>query len=1067
MAKKKSSLVEPQLLETMEWRQVGPFRGARVVAVVGHPVEPMVFYFGACSGGVWKTGDGGTYWENVSDGFFNTAAVGALAISESDPNVIYAGTGEACIRGNVCHGDGVYKSTDGGQTWRNIGLQDTRHIARVRIDPRDPEIVLVAALGHAFGENQQRGVFRSQDGGETWDKVLFRSKKAGAADLTVDPNNARILYATVWEAQRRPWSLTSGGPDSGIFKSTDGGKTWTELTRNPGLPGGLIGRVGVAASPKSGRVWALVEAEYEDAGLYRSEDGGESWERVNKERKLVQRPWYYSHVFSDPQDVETVYVLNLNAWKSTDGGCTFNEMAMPHGDHHDLWIDPGNTRRMIQGNDGGACVTFNGGETWSSLYNQPTAQFYRIATDNQFPYRIYATQQDNSAISSPSRSLKGVIPWSDCYPCGNSESGNIAVRPDNPNVVYSGAIGSSPGGGDSLLRYDHSTGQVRIISVWPEMVYGQAVADQKYRFQWTYPIVISPHNPDLLYVAANVVFRSENEGSSWEQISPDLTRNDSSKMGPSGGPLTGDMTGVEHYGTVFAFAESPHVKGELWAASDDGLVHRSADSGKNWENVTPSDLPEWAVIGTIELSPHSASTAYLSATRYKLDDTAPYLYRTNDYGKTWTSITNGIPDTEFMRVIRADTSRPGLLYAGGETGVHVSFDDGVSWQSLRCNLPLVPVYDLKVKENELVAGTHGRAFWILDDLALLRQLEEGVVSEEVKLFRPAPTHRIIPPMDIAAPTAPGKKYHLALGIRGTVCDRKSPQGEMTRVFLDVGKDPPDGAIVSYWLKEDQSENGVSLSFTHPDGRPINSFDSVPGDRESSGEDERDGKPAAPAQPGMNRFVWNMRYADGPKVPGDKLGEKGSRGPMVAPGPYQVHLTLGETTWSESFDLLPDPRISAAPEDYEKQVALSLRIQEKMTELNNAINRLSGVRAQVQEWADRVTGNDTWAAIAQADGEIKEKLEPIEYALINVKSVDGSEGVSMTSRLNRKLAELSSVVSSADAAPTKQSHEVFEDLSRRIDTQLGNLQAVMDTDVQALMDLVRELQIPPVVPRSSA
>ena len=1034
-----------------------------MVAVTGHPEEPMIFYFGACSGGVWKTDSGGTYWENISDGFFNTAAVGAIAVSESDPNIVYVGTGESCIRGNVSHGDGVYQSSDGGKTWRNVGLRDTRHIARIRIDPRDPEIVSVAALGHAFGENEERGVFRSRDGGKTWKKVLYRSKKAGAADLCMDRGNPRVLYAALWEALRRPWSFSSGGPDSGIFKSVDGGDTWTELTRRPGLPGGLMGRVGLAISPKSDRVWALVEADYEHAGLYRSDDGGSSWERVNNERKLVQRPWYYSHIFSDPQDTETVHVLNFKAWKSTDGGRTFDEKPMPHGDHHDLWIDPRNPLRMIEGNDGGACVTFTGGDTWSSLYNQPTAQFYHIALDNQFPYRIYATQQDNSAISSPSRSLRGSIHWSDCYPCGSSESGHIVVRPDNSNIVYSGAIGSSPGGGDSLLRYDHSTGQVRIISVWPERYTGQAVREQKYRFQWTYPIVVSPHDPNLLYVAANVVFRSENEGSSWETISPDLTRNDSSKMGPSGGPISGDMSGVEHYGTLFAFAESPHEQGVLWAASDDGLVHLSSDGGKNWENVTPSDLPEWTLIGTIQPSPHHAATVYLSGTRYKLHDTKPYLYKTNDFGKTWTKITNGIPNTDFTRVILEDPSRRGLLYAGTETGVYVSFDDGASWQSLRRNLPVVPVHDLKVKDNELVAGTHGRAFWILDDLALLRQLQEDVINQEVRLFRPAPTYRVAPPMEVSRPTAPGKNYHLGLGIRGTFYDKKDPEGETTRVFLDVGKNPPDGVIVSYWLGENQSDKGITLSFTHPDGRLVNRFTSTPKNEKPSGKEE-DQEPTVPVQSGMNRFVWNKRYSDGPKVPGDKLADKGAKGPLVAPGPYQVHLTLGETTWTENFELLPDPRVATTKKDYEQQATLLLRIQEKMTELNNAINRLRGVRAQVQEWANRSAGNDRWAAVTQAAQKIQEKLEPIEDTLINLKSVEGSESVSMAPRLNHKLAELTSVVSSADAAPTKQSYQLLDELSGRIDSQLRKLQAVIDKDGKAFTDLVHELEIPPVVPK---
>ena len=527
--------VDPSMLATMEWRSIGPFRGGRTVAVAGHPTDPLVFYFGACAGGVWKTSDAGAYWENVSDGFFSTAAVGAIAVAESDPNVLYAGTGEACIRGNVSHGDGVYRSTDGGKTWKNAGLQDTRHIGRVRVHPNDPDLVYVAALGHAYGPNDERGVFRSRDGGGSWECVLFRSNKAGAVDLSMDPRNPRILYAAIWETVRTPWSLTSGGDDSGLYRSTDGGDTWTELSENPGMPAGIKGRIGVAVSPvKTDRVWVIVEAE--EGGLLRSDDGGESWETVSADRALQLRPWYYSHVFADPHDAETVHVLNTKAWKSTDGGRTFAEVPTPHGDNHDLWIDAHDPQRMIEGNDGGACVSLNGGDTWSTIYNQPTAQFYHVATDTQFPYRVYATQQDNSAVSVPSRSHKGAIHWSDCYPTGNSESGHIAVRPDDPNIVYSGAIGSSQGGGDSLLRYNHRTGEVKVISIWPELYWGWGAKDLKYRFQWTYPILISPHDPNVLYAAGNVLFKTEDEGMSWRQISPDLTRNERFEDGGLGRP---------------------------------------------------------------------------------------------------------------------------------------------------------------------------------------------------------------------------------------------------------------------------------------------------------------------------------------------------------------------------------------------------------------------------------------------------------------------------------------------------------------------------------------------------
>ena len=677
MTQENSSALDPRLLGAVDWRCIGPPRGGRVLAVAGDPVDQATFYFGAVAGGVWKTDDAGLYWQNVSDGYLNTSSVGAIAVSDSDPNVVYVGTGEASPRLDLTHGDGVYRSTDRGNTWTHLGLEDTRHIGRVRIHPDNPDIVYVAALGHVFGPNKQRGVFRTTDGGKTWENVLFKSENAGAIDLSMDPSNPRILYAAIWQVSRSFWNLENGGPESGLYKSTDGGDTWTEITNNPGMPGGIKGRIGVAASPaKSGRVWATVDAE--DCGVYRSDDGGDTWELTNDNRDLQGRPWYYSHIFADPQDAETVWIMNFKAWKSVDGGRNFTEVGTPHGDNHDIWIDPRNTRRMAQGNDGGACVSLNGGESWSTIYNQLTSQFYHVTTDNEFPYRVLATQQDNAAISVPSRSHKTAIPWNDCYSVGTSESGHIVVDPKDSNVIISGGIGSSPGGGGNLLRYDHSTGQTRLITVWPEYHYGEGAISMKYRFQWTFPIQYSPHDPNVLYVAANVVFRSTDEGNSWEQISPDLTRNDPDKQAPSGGPIVKDTTGAETYCTIFAFVESPHEQGVFWAGSDDGLVHISRNGGESWDPITPEGLPEWTMISMIEPSPHDPATAYMSCTRYKLDDNTPMLYKTSDYGQTWTNITGNIPADDFTRVVREDPARKGLLYAGTETGVYVSFDDGGS-----------------------------------------------------------------------------------------------------------------------------------------------------------------------------------------------------------------------------------------------------------------------------------------------------------------------------------------------------------------------------------------------------
>ena len=581
-------------LNTLRWRCIGPPRGGRVVAVSGNPQNSQVFYFGAAAGGIWKTEDGGLFWENVSDGFLQSSAVGALTVSHSDPNVILAGMGESTIRIDVSYGDGVYKSVDAGKTWKNVGLRKTRHIGEILVHPQNPNLVYVAAFGDAFGPNKERGVFRSKDGGENWEQVLFRSEKAGAVDLCFDPLNPRIVYASFWEAYRNFWSLNSGGPGSGLYRSTDGGDTWADISDNPGLPTGTKGKIGVAASPvQSGRGWAIIEAG--DAGLYRSEDGGESWTMTSRNRDLIHRPWYYCHVFADPQHADTVYITNLQMWKSTDGGTNFIEITTPHGDNHDLWIDPSDSLRMVQGNDGGACVSFNGGKSWSTIYNQLTSQFYRMDIDNQFPYRVYATQQDNTSISVPSASEYGAITFNECTLPGTGESGFIAVKPDEPDIVYIGAVGSSPGGEGALQHYNHRTRQLRLINIWPEEVFGWAPRDMKYRFSWTYPISFSPHDSGTVYACGNHVFRTDNEGKSWERISPDLTRADEEKLGLSGG-LTVDSSGAEHYATISTFVESPHQSGVFWAGSDDGLVHTSADGGKNWQNITPHELPEWAYI---------------------------------------------------------------------------------------------------------------------------------------------------------------------------------------------------------------------------------------------------------------------------------------------------------------------------------------------------------------------------------------------------------------------------------------------------------------------------------------
>jgi len=1062
-----AAVIDSAMLHSLQWRLIGPFRGGRVVAVAGDPVHTQVFYFGSTGGGIWKTTDGGIIWENVSDGSFKRASVGAIAVSTSDPNVIYAGMGETTIRGNVSHGDGVYKSTDGGKTWTHLGLADTRNIAKVRIHPQNPDLVYVAALGHAHGPNPERGVYRSRDGGKTWEQILFRSDKAGAIDLAMDPNNPRILYAAIWEAQRKPYTLVSGGEDCGIFKSTDGGDNWTEITRKPGLPTGVLGKIGLAVSlAKEDRVWAIIDAE--DGALFRSNDGGENWERLSEDRNLWARPWYYQHIYADPKDPETIWALNVQCWKSVDGGRTFFEVQVPHGDNHDLWIDPHDPQRIIEGNDGGACVSFNGGASWSSIYNQPTAEMYHVTTDNQVPYRVYGAQQDNSTITVPSRSALAGITQSDIYDVGGGESGYIAVRPDDTNIVYAGNYLGY------LTRYDHRSRQERNIAVWPELATGWGAKDQKYRFQWTFPILLSPHDPNVLYVTGNHVFRSTDEGNSWQIISPDLTRNDITKMEASGGPPTRDNTGAECYCTIFAFAESPLKRGLFWAGSDDGLLHISQDGGETWRNITPPDLPEWALVSIIEPSPHDPATAYVATNRYKLDDFRPYLYKTKDYGATWTKITTGIAENDFTRAIREDPVRRGLLYAGTETGVHVSFDDGEHWQSLRLNLPAVPIHDLVIKDTDLVAATHGRSFWILDDITPLRYISEQVQDAPVYLFKPRPAVRFITSWGYSRASAPGIFYRNTGDIMITARRELKPGGEMVDRNLNAGENPPDGVLVYYSLKQ-KPEGEVKLTFLDAQGEQIKSFTSeqaqsqspkaedAPPETPDEEEDREKKDPRVPKEAGMNRFLWNTRYPDPKKVDGYVASEAVMAGPVAAPGTYHVQLTVADQTLTEAFEVQKDPRVPATQEDLDSQFKLLLKVRDKLSETHDAINTLRNIRQQVEDWEKRTRERKDHEAVSSAARSLKEKLSPIEDELTQSRAKTRQDTMNFPAKLNGKLAWLAGVVASAQAAPTRQQYELYADLAGRIDVQIQRLQEIIDTDVAAFNGLMRESEMPAVIP----
>jgi photosystem II stability/assembly factor-like uncharacterized protein len=1016
-------------LKGLQWRSIGPFRGGRVTAVAGVPSLPMIYYFGATGGGVWKTTDGGVNWEPVSDGHFGTGSVGAIGVSESDPNVIYVGMGESPIRGNVSHGDGVYKSIDAGKTWKRVGLEDTRHIGRVRVHPKNPDLVYVAALGHIFGPNEQRGVFRSKDGGKTWEKVLSRNNKAGAIDLILDPTNPNIIYTGFWEVLRTPYSLESGGQGSGLFKSTDGGDTWNEITRNPGLPKGLIGKVGITVSPANPeRVWAMVEAE--DGGVFRSDNGGRTWSRTNEQRNLRQRAWYYTRIYADTKNVDTVYVLNVSFYKSNDGGRSFSTIPAPHSDHHDLWIAPDDANRMINGNDGGANVSFNGGRTWTEQ-DQPTAQFYRVAVDNEFPYHIYGAQQDNSTVKIASRSMGTGIDRTDWEVTAGSESGWVAPHPKDSNIVFGGNYGGY------LSRLDHRTRQERNVTVWPDNPMGWGAEGMKYRFQWNYPIVFSPHDPNTLYVGGNIVFKTTNEGQRWLPISPDLTRNDRSKLGPSGGPITKDNTSVEYYCTIFALMESPVQKGVIWTGSDDGLVYVTRDGGKKWDNVTPREMPEWIQINSLEASPHDGGTAYFAGTMYKSDDFRPYLYKTNDYGKTWKKITGGIPNGAFTRVIREDPNRRGLLYAGTETGIYVSFDDGENWQSLQLNLPAVPITDLALhqREKDLVAATQGRSFWILDDLPILHQWKNQ--AGDGQLFRPEDAYRM---PGSGGPSTPG---------------------------VSVGANPPAGAVIWYHLKE-KPKDEVTLEILEGSGKSVRKFSSKAPETPPAAPPIDGGSPpggsAAPRVPtekGLNRFVWDLRYEEASRFPGLIMWGGSTMGPRAIPGTYQVKLRVDGKTMTESFVLKKDPRIATTQEDFQKQFELLTKIRDKLSETHAAITEIRDVRKQVDDYSKRVTGQPNSQTIVEAAKTLNAKLTAIEEELYQTKNQSNQDPLNYPIKLNNKLAALAGVIASADAAPTDQSYAVYEDLTARINAQLSKLKQVMTTDVPAFNKLARDRDVPAV------
>ncbi|MGZ4787166.1 MAG: VPS10 domain-containing protein [Terriglobales bacterium] len=1010
--------------EGMHYRNIGPYRGGRSLTGAGIPGNPNVYYFGATGGGVWKSTDGAMTWEPL----FNkeaSPAIGSIAIAPSDPNVIYVGTGEACIRGNAAQGDGVYKSLDGGKTWKNIGLKDSRAIGKVIVNPRDPDIVLVAALGHPFGPNEERGVFRTADGGKTWQKVLYKNADTGAVDLAFDPNNPNIVFASLWQVRRTPWNLNSGGPGSGIYRSGDGGITWKEVESDD-LPKKPWGKIGIAVASNSDRVYALIEAK--EGGLYRSDDGGSKWQLVNPDRRLVQRAWYYMHIIADPVDENTVYVMNVDFHKSVDGGRSFNKISVPHGDNHGLWIDPTNNQRMMAVNDGGATVTLDGGKNWSSLLNQSTAQIYHVSTDNRYPYWIYGAQQDNTSIAIASRGEGSSIDRSDWYAAAGGESGFIIADPRDPLITYGGGYQGE------LNQYNKHTWQTKEISAQSVVSDAMGAAKVEHRFQWTAPLMFSPHDPNVIYHAAERIFKTSDGGMHWEAISPDLTRNDKSKQQPSGGDLTIDDTGTEYYDTIFALAESPIKGGVIWAGTDDGLLQLTQDGGKSWTNITPKDLPEWSRFSGIDASPFDAGTAYVAIDRHQNDDFKPYIYKTADYGKTWTKIVKGIPDGSFARAVREDPKRKGLLYAGTESGVFVSYDDGANWQSLQLDLPVVPVHDLVVKDNDLVLATHGRGFYVLDDLSPVRQHTDKLKDESVHLFTPAVAIR-------SHYSHHGKKSHTA------------------------GENPPAGALIYYQLK-DKPKN-VSIEILDEKGqrvRLVSSAQTEDPDEQLDPEDEKPKKKLEP-KPGLNRFVWDLRYDDVPRMKDYYLYEyqDGTVGPMALPGKYQVKLTVDGQTQTAPLELKMDPRVTTSPADLQKQFALLMDIRQQFIRVYDGYQQIADVRAQLKGMRDRLPQLVAFKPVFTASSDLETKLASIQGELVNDAIHANEDSLAYGVKLDGQLAGLTYYVGGdSDSAPNAIAEARFAQLKQQVDDQLGKWKNIVETDLANFQKLARDQNIQAVI-----
>lgn len=1022
-----SSVVSPEtaavnitdVFKGMKYRNIGPNRGGRSLGVSGSPSRKNEYYFGAVGGGLWKTTDGGLNWLPVTDGQLGSSSVGSVAVSESNPDVVYIGTGETQFRGNIMQGDGVYKTIDAGKTWTNIGLKNTQAIARVRVHPSNPDIVYVAVLGHPYGPHPDRGIFRTKDGGKTWSKILYKSDKAGAADLIIDRTNPNVLYASIWEVYRTPWKMWGGGGVSGLFKSTDGGDNWTELTKMPGMPKGPVGKIGVTVSPVDpNRVWAIVEAD--SGGVYRSDDAGMTWKLTNNERKLRQRAFYYSRLYADPKDKEVVYGLNVGFFKSTDGGIKFDKtIRVPHGDNHDLWIDPTDPMRMGTSNDGGGSVSENGGKSWTDE-NFPTAQLYHITVTNDFPYHVAGAQQDNSTVAVASegwdfmqarQNSTKTNQW--FYAVGGGESGYITQDPKNPDIFYAGSQGAL------ITRIDRKTGQTRDIQPYPRFFSGEPASALPERWQWTFPIVFSPVDPARLYICSQHVWMTTNEGQTWKKISPDLTLADTMTMGKSGGVITGDMNGPEIYATVFALTPSYHDVNTIWAGSDDGLVHITRDGGKSWQKITPPDMPKYTRISIIEASRHKPGTAFIAAKRYQLDDRAPYMWKTDDYGKTWTKIISGIKGDDYVHVVREDIKRAGLLFAGTEHGVQVSFDEGQNWQPLQLNLPNTQVSDLAVTANDLVVGTHGRSIYVLDEIGPLREFQPDIIKAKAFLFKPSNAVRRVQNAMI--------QYYLPAAADSVTIEILEADGKLVQTFTGAKAKTDSANKTPDVSAGNQQPDSTNTSAVIPMGRTRT--DSATAEDSDEGSFGRAPKPPG-VNAGINQFEWDLRYPGATEFPGMIVwGARPQMGPLAIPGKYQAKLTVAGESFTYPFEVTLDPRLkNVSLEDVKEQFKLAMELRDKTSRANESVVQIRKIKETISKKKEKTA----------ADKKLLDQLSFVEESLYQVRNQSGQDPLNFPIKLNNRLAALWRSVETGDAKPTDASYQIAKELSAELDKHLVDL-----------------------------